>query len=379
MTTKDIRTSHAHTVVCDVCGRTLLRGERAEVYIAGSDRRSVCELCTPRALHEGWVREGTLPEYDRSAAGASRRRGLLARLRQRRRAGARAPAARPTLDDELSGRAWDQAEPDRGSGQAAAAVNAESKWDQVAAGVDPDRGWGEPNAGVDPDRGWGDPAAGVDPDRADPRIDRAEAEPVAGWQDGDAPLAAELSGSGDGRGEAWLPEEPDPLREELGPTDVPTSTSRVRRPRSTREPAADELRPLRPSRRGRRRSGSSSAKERHAQPREPRHVRAVPSSHEQKIAAAVKLFNQSEHRRTVAGVAKSLGGPCVSVLPAAEPPSLVQIVISWELCWYRYAVDLSEEPPSVRVDGQGSELSELTAAEQTATAQADDTGQLLIG
>ena len=61
MATKDIRPSTAITV-CDVCGRTLLRGEHAEVYIDGGVRRSVCELCKSRALHEGWLREGTVPD-----------------------------------------------------------------------------------------------------------------------------------------------------------------------------------------------------------------------------------------------------------------------------------------------------------------------------
>jgi hypothetical protein len=51
-TTKDINPSTAYTV-CDVCGRTLLRGERAEIYIDGGARRSVCELCKSRALQEG--------------------------------------------------------------------------------------------------------------------------------------------------------------------------------------------------------------------------------------------------------------------------------------------------------------------------------------
>ena len=74
--------STAHTVVtCAVCGRTLLRGENAEPFIAGGERRMVCELCAPRAVHEGWLREGfddvgTVHRPNRS-------RGLLSRLRQR--------------------------------------------------------------------------------------------------------------------------------------------------------------------------------------------------------------------------------------------------------------------------------------------------------
>ena len=82
MATKDIRPSTAITV-CDVCGRTLLRGENAEVYIDGGVRRSVCELCKPRALHEGWLREGTVPTYDAGQTTSSRRGSLLSRLRRR--------------------------------------------------------------------------------------------------------------------------------------------------------------------------------------------------------------------------------------------------------------------------------------------------------
>ena len=67
-----------------MCGRTLLRGEHAEVYVSGGSRRTVCELCTSRALHSGWVREGTVPEYDGSNDRPDRRRSLLSRLRNRR-------------------------------------------------------------------------------------------------------------------------------------------------------------------------------------------------------------------------------------------------------------------------------------------------------
>src|SRR5213595_1858580 len=82
MARKSITTSHS-VVACDVCGRRLLRGEHAEVFIAGGARRMVCELCTARAAHEGWLREG-LDEVGVRRNGGRRSASLLGRLRQRR-------------------------------------------------------------------------------------------------------------------------------------------------------------------------------------------------------------------------------------------------------------------------------------------------------
>ena len=84
MTRKSITTNPA-VVTCDVCGRTLLRGEHHDVFIAGGQRRSVCELCTGRAVHEGWIREGLDDVVARGRDGRGRRGGsLLSRLRSRR-------------------------------------------------------------------------------------------------------------------------------------------------------------------------------------------------------------------------------------------------------------------------------------------------------
>jgi hypothetical protein len=83
VTRKSISTS-APAVACDVCGRTLLRGEQADIFLAGGTRRNVCELCTQRAAHEGWIREGLDDAAVRSRTHNGRSRSLLARLRQRR-------------------------------------------------------------------------------------------------------------------------------------------------------------------------------------------------------------------------------------------------------------------------------------------------------
>jgi hypothetical protein len=240
--TRDIRTSTAITT-CDVCGRTLLRGERAQIYLDGGARRSVCELCTSRAVSEGWVREGTVPPYEGGDGGADRRRSLFGRLRRRR----------------------------------------------------------EQPSEPDPEVRY--------PEEEEPGHERSWSEPIR-------------------RAKERIREDP-PL---------------VGRPRD----------------------GS----------REPRHVRAVPTSEENKIAAAIEIFNTSEHQRTVAGVGRSLGPAAVSVRPVLARPSLVNVVVSWELCWYRYAIDLSDDIPSVRVDAQGYELNELQPDEKQANAVCDEHGSL---
>jgi hypothetical protein len=106
-----------------------------------------------------------------------------------------------------------------------------------------------------------------------------------------------------------------------------------------------------------------------------RHVHAVPTSESLKMSRALDLFNVSEHPRTVAGVARSLGPPAVAVLPV-ENSSLVTVTVAWELCWYRYEVDLADERGGVRVADQGYELTELTEDEQVANAAADERGVL---
>ena len=114
-------------------------------------------------------------------------------------------------------------------------------------------------------------------------------------------------------------------------------------------------------------------------PREPRHVHAVPTSDELKAARALELFNASEHPRTVSGIARSLGAPAVAVRADGAQPSLVSITVAWELCWYRYEVDLANEGPhGARLVGQGYELAELPPEDQAPNAAADEHGVLLL-
>ncbi len=69
-------------VACDVCARRLLRGEQPDVFLAAGERRTVCELCAPRATHEGWVRETDSDAVGLPPIPARRGRSLFDRLRQ---------------------------------------------------------------------------------------------------------------------------------------------------------------------------------------------------------------------------------------------------------------------------------------------------------
>ena len=89
---------------------------------------------------------------------------------------------------------------------------------------------------------------------------------------------------------------------------------------------------------------------------------------------ALDIFNASEHVRTVGGVARSLGAPAVAVRPLPDRPAVVRIAVMWELSWYRYEIDLSDEGSGVRREGHGAELSDLAPEEQVVNAAADDRG-----
>jgi hypothetical protein len=229
--TRDIRTNQLD-VACDICGRTLLRGEHPEHYLAGGERRVVCDLCTGRAQHEGWIRESGADDLELRHP-RHEGRSFIERLRAGRRA--RLEAAQ-------------QDEPEH--------------------------------------------------------------------------------------------DEPPPRRE---------------REREREREAAPEP------------------------PRQSRHIRAVPTNADLKMQRALDVFNASDHTRTVGGVARSLGAPGVCVRPRPDRPAVVAITVMWELSWYRFEVDLSDEAGGVRRDAQGDELSELIPEEQVVNAAADERGALHLG
>jgi hypothetical protein len=255
---KELRPTH-EDVACDICGRTILKGERIEPYLApGGQRHVVCELCTDRAYNEGWIREAAHDEMPATTRRPDQRRGLFGRLRRKR--------------------------------------------------------GGEPLPEIEADE---EPVfADAEPEAA-PEGEVVDAEP--------------------------LYEEPvvEAAPEPAAPAPMFTPPRQVRR--------------------------------------DARHVRAVPTNAQVKVERALELFNQSEHVRTIAGIAKTLGEPWVSAAPLTQAPAEVSIVVAWELSWYRFRVDLGDAGDPVTLVDKGQELDELDEVMREWNATALGDGRLAVG
>ncbi len=94
------------------------------------------------------------------------------------------------------------------------------------------------------------------------------------------------------------------------------------------------------------------------------------------VRRALEVFNTGEHPRRVAGVARALGAPRVRAAQAAE--TKVAIVVAWELCWYRYEIDLGNEAQGAQLAAEGMELGDLSPEDLLANAAADERGELSL-
>jgi hypothetical protein len=100
------------------------------------------------------------------------------------------------------------------------------------------------------------------------------------------------------------------------------------------------------------------------------------SEPELEVVEAADLFNSSAYRRTVAGIAKSLGPPQASIVPLSGVSGEMIVTVAWEISWYQYRVTPESAQP-VRLAERGHDLGELEGSFQSWNAQLADDGRLM--
>jgi hypothetical protein len=100
------------------------------------------------------------------------------------------------------------------------------------------------------------------------------------------------------------------------------------------------------------------------------------SEAELEVVEAADLFNLSPYRRTVAGIAKSLGAPQVSIVPLSGVSGEMIITVVWEISWYQYRVTPESSQP-VRLAERGHDPGELETVFLKWNAQLADDGRLM--
>ncbi len=82
------------------------------------------------------------------------------------------------------------------------------------------------------------------------------------------------------------------------------------------------------------------------------------SASERAMVEAAELFNESAFRRTVAGIAKSLGQPKASIVPLSGVNAEVVLTVAWDITWYQYRITPESGQP-VRLEERGHDPREL--------------------
>jgi hypothetical protein len=100
------------------------------------------------------------------------------------------------------------------------------------------------------------------------------------------------------------------------------------------------------------------------------------SEHELAIVEAADLFNASQYRRTVGGIAKSLGSPRASIVRLSGVNAEVVVTVAWEISWYQYRVSPDSDNP-VRLEERGHDPAELEGSFTDWNAQVGDDGRLV--
>ena len=94
------------------------------------------------------------------------------------------------------------------------------------------------------------------------------------------------------------------------------------------------------------------------------------------MVEAADLFNASAFRRTVAGLAKSLGQPRASIVPLSGVNSEVVLTVAWEISWYQYRIT-PDSGQQVRLEERGHDPNEIEPMFTTWNARLAPDGRIV--
>jgi len=94
------------------------------------------------------------------------------------------------------------------------------------------------------------------------------------------------------------------------------------------------------------------------------------------VVEAADVFNTSPYRRTVGGVARSLGEPHSSIVALSGAKAEFVLTVAWDLSWYQYRISLDAAQP-VRLVERGHELQELKQPFTNWNAHVEEDGRVI--
>jgi hypothetical protein len=100
------------------------------------------------------------------------------------------------------------------------------------------------------------------------------------------------------------------------------------------------------------------------------------SDRELGIVEAADLFNGSQYRRTVGGIAKSLGTPRVSIVPLSGVNPDTVVTVAWEISWYQYRIT-PDSAQLVRLADRGHDPADLERSFTEWNAHIEDDGRVV--
>jgi hypothetical protein len=94
------------------------------------------------------------------------------------------------------------------------------------------------------------------------------------------------------------------------------------------------------------------------------------------MVEAADLFNASDYRRTIGGIAKSLGGPTASIVPLSGVTGELVITVAWDISWYQYRV-LPDSAQPIRLAERGHDLDDLEESFTVWNARIEEDGRIV--